>query len=63
MFEPKIKLQQGLYNRLKDVAEKAGYASIDEFVVDLLEKAASDAEAGDSEEQVRKRLQGLGYLA
>ena len=63
MFEPKIKLQQGLYNRLKDVAENAGYTSVDEFVVDLLEKAASDAEASESEEQVKKRLQGLGYLA
>ena len=67
MFEPKIRVDRALYRRLTRVAERAGYSSVEEFILHLLEKAAGDAEAGDpdsaeSEEDVRKRLQGLGYI-
>ena len=62
MFEPKIKLDRDLYDRLKKTAAAAGYSSVDEFVVHLLEKAASDAERAQGKEEVRKRLQGLGYI-
>ena len=62
MFEPKIKLERDLYERLKKTAELAGYSSVDEFVIHLLEKAASDAERAQGKEEVRKRLQGLGYI-
>ena len=62
MFEPKIKLDRDLYQRVKQTAERAGYSSVDEFVVHLLEKAASDAERAQGKDEVRKRLQGLGYI-
>jgi hypothetical protein len=64
VFQPKIKIERALYERLMRVADSAGYSSVDEFVLHLLEKAAADGEAGDaeSEEAVRKRLQGLGYI-
>lgn len=62
MFEPKIKLDRDLYGRLKVVAEAAGYSSVDEFVVHLLEKAAADGERAQGKDEVRRRLQGLGYL-
>lgn len=62
MFEPKVKLDRALYDRLTRVADQAGYSSVDEFVLHLLEKAAEDAESSESEEDVRKRLQGLGYI-
>ncbi|MSR58082.1 MAG: hypothetical protein EXS05_10450 [Planctomycetaceae bacterium] len=62
MFEPKIKLDRDLYARLKGVAEAAGYSSVNEFVVHLLEKAAADGERAQGKDEVRKRLQGLGYL-
>lgn len=62
MFEPKIKLDRDLYDRLKRVAEAAGYSSVDEFAVHLLEKAAADGEKAQGKDEVRKRLQGLGYL-
>ena len=44
------------------VAAQAGYSSVDEFVVHLLEKAAADAERAQGKEEIRKRLQGLGYI-
>jgi hypothetical protein len=62
MFEPRIKLDRELYERVKRTAERAGYSSVDEFVVHLLEKATADADKAQGKDEVRKRLQGLGYL-
>jgi len=62
MFKPSVKIERDLYERLKKTAEAAGYSSVDEFVVHLLEKAAADAEKAQDKEDVRKRLQGLGYI-
>jgi hypothetical protein len=62
MFGPKIKLERDLYDRLKQCAEVAGYSSTDEFIRHTLEKAVAAIEEADSEEEVKKRLQGLGYI-
>ena len=62
MFGPKVKLDRELYDRLARCAEAAGYSSTDEFIRHTLEKAAAAIEEADSEEEVKKRLQGLGYL-
>ena len=62
MLGPKIKVDRELYDRLRQVAGEKGYASVDEFVKDVLEKAASPADEAADEELARKQLQGLGYL-
>ena len=62
MFGPKIKLDKDLYERLEKCAETAGYSSVDEFIRHTLEKAVQSIEEADSEEEVKKRLQGLGYI-
>jgi metal-responsive CopG/Arc/MetJ family transcriptional regulator len=62
MFGPKVKLDRDLYERLTRCAEAAGYSSTDEFIRHTLERACSAIEEADSEEEVKKRLQGLGYL-
>jgi len=62
MFGPKVKLDKDLYDRLKRCAEAAGYSSTEEFIRHALEKAVAVLEDADSEEEVKKRLQGLGYL-
>ena len=62
MFEPKVKIDRALYESLKTAAKNGGYASVEEFITYVLEKAAADAEKIDSESEVRKRLQGLGYV-
>ena len=62
MFEPRIKIDRDLYERAQAIAKQAGYSSIDEFVTHLLEKATSDAERAQGKDEVRKRLQGLGYI-
>ena len=64
MFEPKIKIGKELYEKLKKVADVAGYSSVDEFIIHILEKEASKL-GGDSasDEEIRKKLEGLGYIS
>lgn len=63
MFGKKIKLDNDLYEKLRKFSEIAGYSSVEEFVVHALEKELAQFEGADSEEEIRKRLQGLGYLS
>lgn len=63
MFGPKIKLEQELYDRVKKFAEIAGYSSVDEFVSHVLEKEIAAVGEADSEDEVKKRLKGLGYIS
>jgi len=61
----KIKLDKDLLERLQKAAELAGYSSVDEFVVHVLEKELSkiDDEGSGSDEEIKKRLEGLGYIS
>ena len=58
----KIKIDSQLYDRLKKIAQQAGYSSPDEFVVHVLEKELSLLESASSDKEVTERLRGLGYL-
>ena len=62
MFEPRIKIERHLYASLKKAALAAGYSTVEEFITHVLEKTAAEVEQAQSEEEVRKRLQGLGYI-
>jgi len=62
MFGPKIKLEKSMYDRLSEVAQKAGYSSVDEFVVNILEKELAKFEDAQTDEQLEERLRGLGYI-
>lgn len=62
MFGPKIKLDASLYERLRKCAETAGYSSVDEFIHHTLEKAVASLEEANSEKDIEKQLQGLGYI-
>lgn len=61
--EGKIKIKKELYVRVKKFAELAGYSSVDEFVENTLEKEISDLESSGSEDEVKKKLKGLGYIS
>jgi metal-responsive CopG/Arc/MetJ family transcriptional regulator len=58
----KISLEKALYERIEKVAGQAGYASVQEFVVHLIEQQVKHLEEAKDEEEVRKRLEGLGYI-
>ena len=59
----KIKIEKDLWERLKKASEIAGYSSVDEFVIHVLEKELSGVDEGASEEEIKKKLEGLGYIS
>lgn len=63
MFGPKIRLDKDLYAKVKRYSEIAGYSSPEEFVTHALEKEIAQLEDADSEEEIRRKLQGLGYIS
>ena len=60
---PKIKIDKDLYKKAKYFAENEGYSSVEEFVSHILEKIVNQSEPGENDEDVLKRLQGLGYIS
>ena len=63
MFGSKIKLDKELIARVKKVSDIAGYSTPEEFITHALEKELAKLEDAGSEEEIRKRLQGLGYIS
>lgn len=59
---PTIKLDKALYERVKRCADAAGYSSPQEFVEHVIERELAQIEDGASDEEITKRLQGLGYI-
>jgi len=60
----KITLDKDLLERVKAAAEKAGYSSTEEFVAHVLERElARGDDSGKSEADVKKQLEGLGYIS
>lgn len=59
----KIKLEKELVARVKKVADIAGYSSPEEFISHALEKELAQLEDAGSEEEIKKRLKGLGYIS
>jgi metal-responsive CopG/Arc/MetJ family transcriptional regulator len=61
--DSKIKLDKNLYEKVKKYASIAGYESPAEFVAHALEKEIAQLEEAGNEDEVKKRLQGLGYIS
>ena len=59
----KIKLDADLLDRIKKVAEVAGYASHEEFIIHVLEKELAQFEDAGSDEEIVEKLKGLGYIS
>jgi metal-responsive CopG/Arc/MetJ family transcriptional regulator len=63
MFGARVKIDRELFERIRKYARIAGYSSPDEFVRHALEKELAKFEDAGSEEEIRKRLKGLGYIS
>ncbi len=63
MLGSRVKLDKDLLARVKRYSDMAGYSSMEEFISHALEKELAVLEEADSEEEVRKRLKGLGYIS
>ena len=62
MATVKIAIDKALFGKIKKYAEMSGYSSTDEFVTHCLEKEVAKIEEADSEEEIKKKLKGLGYI-
>lgn len=63
----KVKIEGELLDQAKQCADVAGYESVDEFVIHMLEKEVKkiltpEEGSAPSKELIKKRLQGLGYI-
>ncbi len=58
-----VKIDKHLLTRVKRYADLAGYSSVGEFVAHVLEKEIAKLDESDSEEEIKKKLKGLGYLS
>ena len=59
----KVKLDSSLVERVRKLADIAGYSSPEEFITHALEKELALLEDAEDEEEIKKRLQGLGYMS
>ena len=57
-----IKLKKELLARVKKVADAAGYSSPEEFIEHVLEKEMRKLEDAQSDEEIVRKLKGLGYI-
>ncbi|MGE0815307.1 MAG: hypothetical protein AB7O28_13420 [Vicinamibacterales bacterium] len=63
IFGSGVKLDKALLARVKRIVDLAGYSSVEEFITHALEKELAQLEGAESEEELKKRLKGLGYLS
>ena len=60
---PKVRIDKEIYERAKRVADIAGYATVEEFVSHLVERELQNFEDAQSDDDIKKKLQGLGYIS
>ena len=58
-----VKLDKDLVDRLVKVADVAGYATVEEFIAHVLEKEMLHFEDAKSDDDIRQKLKGLGYIS
>ena len=63
MFGSGIKIDKPLLARAKRCADLAGYSSVSEFIVHIIEREVARVEEAGSEVEMKKRLRGLGYIS
>ncbi len=63
MSKEKVKIDKNLIDKVRKYAELSGYSSVEEFITHVLEKELAKIEEADSEEEIKKKLKGLGYIS
>jgi len=57
-----IKLNKDLAGKIKRVAAAGGYSSPQEFVEHVLEREVAKLDDTQSDEEILRKLKGLGYI-
>lgn len=58
-----VKLDRDLLERVKRIADVAGYATAEEFIAHVLEKEMIHFEDAKNDDDIRSKLKGLGYIS
>jgi len=58
----RIKIDSHLYDRVKKIADAAGYPAPEDFIIHIIERELAILESAQSNEEVTERLRGLGYI-
>jgi hypothetical protein len=59
----RVRIPRELWQKIRRCAELAGYATPEELVLHALEKELARLEADDSDEDIQRKLRGLGYIS
>jgi len=59
----KLKINKELYERMKNCSVIAGYSSVEEFVLHILEREVEKLEEVENDPDIQERLKGLGYIS
>ena len=64
MFGSSVKIDADLLKRCKQHAQDVGYSSVEEFIAHVLERElkSKQEESEKDQEEIARRLQGLGYI-
>ncbi|HUE23173.1 MAG TPA: hypothetical protein VMQ86_15915 [Bryobacteraceae bacterium] len=57
-----VKLKKELWDRVKRCSDRAGYSGPEELIEHVLERELAKLEDTQSDEEIVKKLKGLGYL-
>ena len=57
-----VKLSKPLCDRARDVVEKCGYSSLEEFIEHAVERDLARLEQSESKEDLIRKMKGLGYI-
>jgi hypothetical protein len=57
-----VKLSSSLCDRAKQIVERVGYSSLEEFIEHAMERDLARLETSESKEELMRKLKGLGYL-
>jgi hypothetical protein len=58
-----LKIDKSLYRRLQESAARNGYATTEEMIMDVLERAADRGVEFQDDLDAERQLRGLGYVA
>jgi hypothetical protein len=67
MFGSRIKISKEMIGRIKEAVDVAGYSSVEELVENAIDKElerifSTTQNPSNEKEQIRAKLQGLGYI-
>ena len=63
MSKLKLKLDADIQRKLEEITVSAGYSSVEEFVLHIIEREVKALDEAESDEELKRRLKGLGYIS